>query len=115
MKGFTHFDSTANLKITNIKHSAHPDLVNFCVHLCKMLKNDVMSPRRQTQPRPCADRRQDKTCKQLLGGNTRNHRQQTMTHAPVNLPEPLWCPYIPKGHCGYARGFSEGHGHVFCV
>lgn len=75
------------------------------VRFWKICKTDVTSPRYQSQPRPCVDGQQDKTCKQLLGGNTRNRRQQTMTHAPVNLPEPLCCPYIPKGHCGYARAF----------
>ncbi len=68
------------------------------------LKSYVMSPRRQTRPHPCVDGQQDKTCKQLPGGNTRNHRQQTMTHTPVNLPEPLWCPCTPEGHCRYAQG-----------
>ncbi len=57
-----------------------------------------------SRPHPCVDGQQDKTCKQLPGGNTCNHRQQTMTHTAINLPEPLWCPCTPEGHCGYARG-----------
>lgn len=76
---------------------------------------DVTAPPDSAPVRAAMDKR-GKTCEQLLGGSTRDHSQQTMTHThtAVSLPEPLRCPHIPRGHCGYT-GLPEGHGHVVCV
>lgn len=93
----------ASLKIKNVKHD------------CATVKNhtsDMMSPRRQTQLRPCVDGQQDKTCKQLLGGNTRNNKPQTMTHTPAS---PSGVPASPEHIVDMHRAFWGSWSCGVCV